>query len=231
MIATISGNRERAFHTGEGRGARLHDQSAKTGRGLFAPFVDGLIDLYAPVPWGAHAGYHSSGGARPHGARTPLYTAQERARRDATVWTTVQAVLAPLQFLAFAVSVVLVLRYLDSGHGYRVATASILVKTGFLYAIMITGAIWEKQVFGKWLFARAFFWEDVCSMFVIALQTAYVAALLLDWGSPRDQMMIAIAAYAIYVVNAAQFVLKLRAARLEGAGASDAFGGMAGGRA
>ena len=81
---------------------------------------------------------------------------------------------------------------------------------------MITGSIWEKAVFGKWLFARAFFWEDVFSMLVLGLQTAYLAALLLGWGSPRQQMMIAIAAYATYAINASQFLLKLRAARLEG---------------
>ncbi|MBA4325124.1 MAG: 2-vinyl bacteriochlorophyllide hydratase, partial [Rhodobacter sp.] len=52
----------------------------------------------------------------------PLYTPSQRARRDATVWTTVQGVLAPLQFLVFAVSLVLVLRYLLTGDGYGAAT-------------------------------------------------------------------------------------------------------------
>jgi 3-vinyl bacteriochlorophyllide hydratase len=197
----------------------------------FGALVDGWIDVIAPAPWSAHVGLHSIRRARPHAVREPLYTAQERARRDATIWTTVQAILAPLQFLAFAVSLVLVFRYLDTGRGYTLATVSILIKTAFLYGIMITGAIWEKVVFGKWLFARAFFWEDVFSMLVIALQTAYLAALLLHLGSPRDQMMIAIAAYAVYVVNATQFVLKLRAARLESGRQDDLFGGMAGGTA
>jgi len=129
----------------------------------------------------------------------------------------VQGVLAPLQFLAFAVSLMLIVRYLATGQGYDLATGSILVKTMLLYAIMITGSIWEKVVFGKWLFARAFFWEDVFSMLVLGLQTAYLAALLLHWGSPDQQMLIAVAAYAAYAFNASQFLLKLRAARLEGA--------------
>ena len=42
---------------------------------------------------------------------------------------------------------------------------------------MITGSIWEKDVFGRYLFAPAFFWEDVFSMLVLALHTAYLAAL------------------------------------------------------
>jgi 3-vinyl bacteriochlorophyllide hydratase len=79
---------------------------------------------------------------------------------------------------------------------------------------MVTGALWEKDVFGRYLFAPAFFWEDVVSMLVIALHTVYLVALLADGLSPRWQMYLALAAYASYVVNAAQFLLKFRAARL-----------------
>ena len=45
------------------------------------------------------------------GAASGLYSAEQRRRRDRTVWTKVQAILAPLQFAAFAVSLVLVLRF------------------------------------------------------------------------------------------------------------------------
>ncbi len=146
-----------------------------------------------------------------------LYTPAERARRDASVWTLVQGVLAPLQFIAFVVSLVLVLRYLSTGEGYAAATVSILVKTGFLYLIMVTGAFWEKVVFGQYLFARPFFWEDVFSMGVIALHTAYVWALWTGALDPAALMGLALAAYAAYVVNAGQLLWKLRMARLQGA--------------
>ena len=143
-----------------------------------------------------------------------LYTPEERIRRDSTVWTTVQGVLAPLQFVVFAVSLVLVIRYMMTGEGYMAATVSIVLKTLILYTIMVTGAIWEKVVFGKYLFAPAFFWEDVFSMAVIALHTLYLWALFAAW--PTDtQMWIALAAYFTYVINAAQFVWKLRMARLQ----------------
>jgi 3-vinyl bacteriochlorophyllide hydratase len=79
---------------------------------------------------------------------------------------------------------------------------------------MVTGAIWERKVFGQYLFAPAFFWEDAVSMIVIALHTAYLAALVSGALDTRSMMFVALAAYATYVVNAAQFVLKLRAARL-----------------
>ena len=143
-----------------------------------------------------------------------LYTPAERARRDATVWTTVQGVLAPLQFLVFLISLGLVLRYMATGAGYEAATVSILLKTAILLTIMVTGAIWEKVVFGQYLFAPAFFWEDVVSFGVIALHLGYVWVLLTG-VDPALQMVVALAAYLAYVVNAGQFLWKLRQARLQ----------------
>ena len=145
--------------------------------------------------------------------RDPLYTAEQRARRDASRWTLVQGLLAPAQFLVFLVSLALVLRFLLTGAGYEAATLSILVKTGFLYLIMITGAIWEKIVFGQYLFAPAFFWEDVFSFGVIALHTAYVWVLFKGGFGAQIEMSIALAAYTAYVINAGQFLRKLRMAR------------------
>jgi 3-vinyl bacteriochlorophyllide hydratase len=147
--------------------------------------------------------------------RSALYTAEERSRRDASPWTIVQGVLAPVQFAVFLISLALVLRFLATGEGLAAATVSIVAKTLVLYAIMITGSIWEKAVFGRYLFAPAFFWEDVVSMAVIALHTVYLVMLLCEIGSPREQVFVALAAYATYVINAAQFLLKLRAARRE----------------
>lgn len=145
-----------------------------------------------------------------------LYTSEQRMRRDATRWTLVQGLLAPVQFLIFLVSLGLMLRYLATGEGLALATGSVVVKTLALYAIMITGSIWEKVVFGRYLFARAFFWEDVFSMLVLALHTAYLVALFTGVLAPRALMLLALAAYVTYVINAAQFILKLRAARLQG---------------
>lgn len=149
-------------------------------------------------------------------ASRPLYTPEERVRRDATVWTLVQGILAPVQFLVFLVSLALVLRFLATGEGQTAATVSVVVKTLTLYAIMITGCIWEKVVFGRYLFAPAFYWEDVFSMLVLALHTAYLIALFGGWLDARGLAWLALAAYATYVVNAGQFIYKLRMARLQG---------------
>jgi 3-vinyl bacteriochlorophyllide hydratase len=159
------------------------------------------------------------------GRSQPLYTAEQRSRRDSSRWTLVQGVLAPLQFLVFLVSLALVLRFLLTGEGQYAATASVVVKTLTLYTIMITGSIWEKVVFGRWLFAESFFWEDVFSMLVLSLHTAYLAGLIGGWLDARALALLALAAYASYVVNAAQFLLKLRAARLQSPASDFSFEG------
>lgn len=147
--------------------------------------------------------------------RPLLYTDEERKRRDASPWTLVQGILAPVQFLVFLISLALILRYLASGEGAFAAEVSVVFKTLVLYAIMITGSIWEKVVFGRYLFARPFFWEDVFSIVVLALHTAYLAALLFGTLDSTGLMLLALAAYLAYVINAGQFVWKLRQARLD----------------
>ena len=147
--------------------------------------------------------------------RAPLYTPEERLRRDQTYWTFVQGLLAPIQFFVFLGSLAFVLRYLLTGEGLQIANHSVVAKTLTLYTIMITGCIWEKVVFGRYLFAPAFFWEDVFSMLVLALHTSYLVAMYTGYLSGTELMYLALAAYATYVINAGQFILKLRAARLD----------------
>ena len=145
----------------------------------------------------------------------PLYTPEERVRRDATKWTLVQGILAPIQFVVFLVSLYLVLGFLFTGEGENAANISVVVKTLTLYTIMITGCIWEKVVFNCYLFAPAFFWEDVFSMLVLLLHTLYLVALATGYLDQYQLMILALAAYATYVINAGQFIWKLRMARLD----------------
>ncbi len=151
-----------------------------------------------------------------------LYTPEQRARRDATAWTWVQGVLAPLQFLVCLISAGLVVRCLLTGEGETLALWSVMAKTALLYLIMVTGCIWEKVVFGQYLFAPAFFWEDVFSMLVLALHTLYLVAWVQDSLEVRALLFLALAAYAAYGVNAAQFLLKLKAARQQATAHDDA---------
>ncbi len=193
---------------------------------LFGPLIN-AIDC---CPWGSVSGRHAQQRQalqrqalqrqalqRPLRASKPLYTPEERVRRDNTVWTLVQGILAPIQFLVFLISLGMVANFLLTGNGQSIAEFSIVVKTLVLYTIMITGAIWEREVFGRYLFAPAFYWEDMVSMLVLALHSFYLYALYTH-ALPSSQLMsLALAAYATYVVNAAQFIIKLRAARKQGA--------------
>lgn len=177
---------------------------------MFTRIVTTMVAPFDACPWGA-----ATGRAVAHPPSRWIYTPEERRRRDASPWTVVQGVLAPLQFLVFLGSTALVLRFFLTGAGEHAALMSVVFKTVMLYAIMITGSIWERQVFGRFLFAPAFYWEDVVGMGVMALHTAYVAALLTGTLDSRRLLLLALLAYGTYAVNAAQFVLKLRAARRE----------------
>jgi 3-vinyl bacteriochlorophyllide hydratase len=179
---------------------------------MITSFSD-LLNTFDNSPWPAASG-RCSGAVEPR-VTSLVYTPEQRRRRNSSPWTMVQGLLAPLQFIAFAASTSLVLHYLISGHGYKAATISVVVKTGFLYAIMITGSMWEKAVFDRYLLAPAFFWEDMFSFLVIALHTAYLLALVTGALTSQQMMLLALTAFSAYVVNAAQFVLKLRAVRRE----------------
>ena len=144
-----------------------------------------------------------------------LYTPAQRARRDATRWTLVQGVLAPVQFVIFLISLYLVMTSLSSGLHTDWALISVVIKTLVLYAIMVTGAIWEKAVFGQYLFAGPFFWEDVVSMVVLALHTIYLWVWWQGQWSATEQLWLALVAYCTYGVNAAQYIRKFRMERLQ----------------
>ena len=179
---------------------------------MFTVAVGRIADQLDSCPWGGAIG-HKPFRAEPAPRTTTLYTEEERRRRDESPWTMVQGILAPAQFAVFLVSVSLILRYLLTGEGEAVATASVVFKTVVLYVIMVTGSIWEHRVFGRYLFAPAFFWEDAVSIPVLVLHTAYVGALLSGALDTHQLMLLALAAYGTYIVNATQFVLKLRMAR------------------
>ena len=154
-----------------------------------------------------------------------LYTSEQCARRDATAWALVQGVLAPIQFLVFLVSLVLVLRCMATGEGEQWALWSVVIKTLTLYTIMVTGCIWEKVVFGQYLFAPAFLWEDIFSMLVLALHTLYLFGWWNQNMSLQQQLSVALLAYFTYCINAGQFIWKLRAARLQQAREKQNFSG------
>jgi 3-vinyl bacteriochlorophyllide hydratase len=145
------------------------------------------------------------------------YTAEQLEKRDNSKWTTVQVVLAPLQFLVFVISFGLVIRYLVTGSGYTVATVSVLIKIALLWAITITGMFWEKDVFGKWFLAPQFFWEDFMNAVAMLLHNLYFLAQWAGW-SERAIMTLMLVAYSSYLVNCTQFFIRGMKARKQRVG-------------
>ncbi len=135
------------------------------------------------------------------------YTAEQMQRRDESPWTLVQAILAPIQFLTFVVSFVLVVRYLMTGDGYAAANVSVLIKIAIMWLITITGMIWEKEVFGIWFLAPQFFWEDALNAFALVMHNLYFVAVGLG-ASQQTVMIVMLVAYVSYLVNFAQFFVK-----------------------
>ncbi|MEM8531484.1 MAG: 2-vinyl bacteriochlorophyllide hydratase [Chloroflexota bacterium] len=135
------------------------------------------------------------------------YTAEQMARRDKSPWTRVQAILAPIQFIAFIISFILVVRYLMTGEGYTAANISVLIKIALLWAITITGMIWEKEIFGHYFLAPQFFWEDVGNAVAMIFHNLYFVAQWLGW-SDQSVMTVMLVAYCTYVINCVQFVVK-----------------------
>lgn len=143
---------------------------------------------------------------------TSAYSVDQLEKRDKSKWTMVQAILAPIQFVAFIISFSLVIRYLLTGNGYTIANISVLIKIGLLWLITITGMIWEKEVFGKWFLAPEFFWEDVGNAVAMFMHNLYFVARWLNW-SEQAIMTLMLVAYTTYLVNCAQFVYKGMRAR------------------
>lgn len=135
------------------------------------------------------------------------YTPEQMRRRQQSKWTIVQAILAPLQFLTFIISVILIIRYLSTGLDYQITTISILIKIALMWLITITGMLWEKEVFGQWFLAPQFFWEDVMNAVSLILHNGYFIGLLLG-ASERDLVLVMLVAYASYMINFAQFLVR-----------------------
>jgi 3-vinyl bacteriochlorophyllide hydratase len=136
-----------------------------------------------------------------------MYTPDQLRRREASKWTRVQIILAPIQFLVFLVSFSLVVRYLITGQGHTIATITIWIKIALIWALTITGMLWEHDMFDHYFMAKEFFWEDVGNLIAIITHNLYFVAL---WMGASDQMVmwVMVFAYVTYLFNAAQFIYR-----------------------
>jgi 3-vinyl bacteriochlorophyllide hydratase len=132
------------------------------------------------------------------------YTPDQLRRRNESLWTPVQGVAAPLQFLTFVASLVLVIRYFSTGQGYEAAHVASSIKVVMMIFITVTGMAWEFDVYGHYFLAKEFFWEDLVNAISLVLHLAFIATWVMG-ASERTNMLVMLVALASYVVNFIQF--------------------------
>jgi 3-vinyl bacteriochlorophyllide hydratase len=140
----------------------------------------------------------------------PRYTPDQLERRNASVWTKVQGILAPIQFVMFLAG--LTVTWLYQSHvwitDFYWITFFVTLKTLMLVLIFVTGGFFEQEVFGAFAFAPEFFWEDFGSAIAMVVHISYF--ILFFIGLPEKILIqTALLAYLSYLVNAAQFVIRL----------------------
>ena len=142
-----------------------------------------------------------------------MYTPDQLRRREASRWTKVQIILAPIQFVAFIISFGLVIHYLITGDGYLAATISVWVKIALIWALTITGMLWEYDMYDHYFMAKEFFWEDLGNLIAIITHNLYFVAKGMG-ADERTVMWVMVFAYVTYLFNAAQFLVRgVRSAR------------------
>ena len=140
----------------------------------------------------------------------PRYTPEQLAKRNASIWTDVQLILAPVQFFVFLAGVIVTFLYMqnDQIFSFYWVSLAILFKTLLFGLLLITGAYFEKEIFNKWIYGKEFFWEDVGSTVAAFFHLLYFVMAYM--GYPEDVLIWeAFLAYFTYVVNALQYLVRI----------------------
>jgi 3-vinyl bacteriochlorophyllide hydratase len=130
------------------------------------------------------------------------------ARRAASVWTKIHPIFALGQLLAFFVSVGLLVGYFRGAVSFETVHQSVLVKVALMFGAIITGALWEKDVFGAYWFAPEFMSEDTMTVNVFILHAAYLGFAAAHPENVTLQIGMLIVAYGVYIANVAQYVVR-----------------------
>jgi 3-vinyl bacteriochlorophyllide hydratase len=127
-------------------------------------------------------------------------------RRSKSIWTIVHPIFAIGQLLAFFVSVGFLVAYFLGHVSFNLVQITVLAKIALMFGALITGALWEHDVYGYWWFAPEFLQEDVMTLFVFITQMAYLAAYYSRASSSSAYIILLLLAYAIYFINVAQYI-------------------------
>ena len=142
-----------------------------------------------------------------------------RDRRAASIWTMIHPIFAIGQLLAFVVSVGLLIAYLRHGVSFHALHVSVLTKIGLMVGAVVTGSLWERDVFGYWWFAPEFLFEDVMTLIVFIMQLSYLLMVFTHPNDMRAILGILVLAYAVYLANVAQYIHRTQRQKLESAAA------------
>jgi len=129
-------------------------------------------------------------------------------RRRASRWTIVHPIFALGQLLVFCVSVALLVAYLRGAVPFWVVHLSVLTKIGLMVGAVVTGSLWEHDMYGYWWFAPAFMVEDVMTLIVFITQLGYLLMQALHPQSMPAVLTMLVLAYTIYLANVAQYIHK-----------------------
>jgi hypothetical protein len=129
-----------------------------------------------------------------------------RERRSASIWTIVHPLFAIGQLFAFLVSVCFLIAYARGLVGFHAVHMSVLVKIGLMVGAVLSGAFWERDVFGYYWFAPEFLFEDVMTLIVFVFQMSYLAMVQFFPSHQPAILLMLGAAYTVYVANVAQYI-------------------------
>ncbi|MEC9487300.1 MAG: 2-vinyl bacteriochlorophyllide hydratase [Prosthecochloris sp.] len=139
----------------------------------------------------------------------PRYTPEQLAKRNASIWTDIQIILAPLQFFVFLTGVIVTSLYAAGIiQTFYWVSIAILFKTLFFALLFITGMFFEKEIFNKWVYSKEFLWEDVGSTVAGAFHLLY---FIMAWMGYSNDVLVweAYLAYFTYIVNALQYLVRI----------------------
>ena len=138
-------------------------------------------------------------------------------RRSASAWTLIHPVFAIGQLGVFLVSLVLLGLFFAHDVSFRTVHLSVLIKIAFMIGAIITGSLWEHDVYGKWWFAPEFFVEDVMTLNVFLLHIGYLVTVYALPGNFRASIAMLGLAYLIYGLNVSQYIVSHMRFRKESA--------------
>ncbi len=129
-------------------------------------------------------------------------------RRKASIWTRVHPIFAIGQLGIFVVSLVLLGLYFFHVVSFATVYLSVLVKIFAMIGAIVSGSLWERDVFGPWWFAHEFFLEDVMTLNVFVLHVGFLITVY-AWPSNEQAMIVMLLlAYGAYGFNAVQYIVR-----------------------